>query len=151
MDKPKSEIIQEIGWLAPTGDYYPCVYDEPDRESFWHLRKALEITDWFYPDDQVSRYDYDENGPQEFLVGRGWIRVDINHLWFHQRPTKDQVQTLFLLWSKPYQRYLPTEQIRLFLAWQGVDGAAKPDDDYTTFEASVPDGNLTPLTPPRAR
>lgn len=149
--EPKSYITQEIGWLAPDGEYYPCDYDSPDRDSFWHLRKALEILAWFYPSAEYNDSDFAEDGPQPYLVNHGWIRVDINHLWLCQRPTQGQIDTMFALWAKPHQRYLPTEQLRLCLAWCGVDGMAKPDDNYFEFEVSMPDADLPKLKPPPGR
>jgi len=147
--EPKSALIQEVGWLAPNGKYYPCDYDLSDRLSMWHLRKAREIIDWLYPTAQVSENDYAvDGGPQTFLVEQGWIRLDVNDLWLHCRPTQAQVDAVFQLWSKPFQRFLPTEKMRLFLAWQKVNGMAQPGDEYFEFEASMPDADLPPLTVP---
>jgi len=135
---PNSKLLQEVGWLSPEGKYYPCEYDDPMRNTFFHLRKAREIVHHFYP-DQVGYDDYGpDGGPQAFLARLGWIRLDINDMWVWHRPTQAQVDTLFDLYKLKPQRYLPTEKIRLCLAWRGLKFLSKAGDDYLDFEAYLP-------------
>lgn len=146
--EPQSRLHQEVGWLAPDGKYYPCDFDDANRESMWHARKAREIVDFFMP-DRPEMDDYLET--QEFLVMKGWIRVDVKSLWIYRRPTKPQVDTLFDLYRMKPQFYLPTEEMRKCLSWCGMKFLSKPDDNRLDFELSIWDEGDEPLDLPNLK
>lgn len=82
------------GWMAPDGTYYAVDYKINDWTKRLHFGLAVELTDELYP-GQATGSDFDfVNGPQSYLMRRGWIRVDHHEADFMVRPTTQQYDTL---------------------------------------------------------
>lgn len=148
---PHPMIFPEVGWLAPDGKYYPCDMNGVDRSSMWYERKAWQCVNAFYP-GELDMDDYKAE-PQTFLAEKGWLRTDVERLWFVHRPTRQQIGTLSRLYEKEQQfgrGYLSKEQMRLIMAWCGLKWMNRTDDNYTMLECSVPEEERTPgFAPPR--
>ena len=77
---------QQTGWLAPSGDFYPC-------KRYDHVSMAEDICNKLNYD--LSAYDYDDE-----LLKRGWAKLGISILGQKQ---------FYIRWERPLttnQRYL---------------------------------------------
>lgn len=84
--------------------------------------------------------EYGAYGPQDFLLDQGWVRIDVEDVWFRKKPTGHQIDTMFDLYEIAKRKsrcILPKEQLRQGLAWAGLRFLRKPGDDYTIFDRSV--------------
>lgn len=137
VEEPRSELVDEVGWLSPEGKYYPCDYDHDDTNGRWHFHKACEIVEWRYP-GQTELSDFTPGGGiQDFLVRLGWIRTDVKECWYWHRPTQQQIDTLFDLYQLKLKT-LPAENIRLICAWGGLKFLSKSGDNYDGLEYKLP-------------
>lgn len=78
-----------LGWLAPSGTFYPCFH-------FEHEDKAWEIVKSYYPDDKNA-------DPSVTLMNHNWVKIVVSSLtglfeiyWdIHKNLTKRQRDVLY--------------------------------------------------------
>lgn len=64
-----------IGWLDPDGFFSSTDFPDGDKLHHHHQPVALFQIKLRYEDEYVSSVD-----PQQFLLSKGWLRLDINSI-----------------------------------------------------------------------
>ena len=101
----KAKVLADDGWMDQEGNFYSCFWnrDLNDRPMIAYATNlhavlanqiVLEQYPGINPDDLRDEHGY--SNVQGWLVGQGWIRVDIAHIWYKTLAeiTDAQVATL---------------------------------------------------------
>ena len=103
-------LIASDGWLAPDGRFASCFYNEAKsikeytnghedtarriihNMSHWQQARAMKWDD-----------THDYTRAQEYLLRKGWMRIDIEDITIWKTPTEWQLQTLEKMLGMPDQ------------------------------------------------
>jgi hypothetical protein len=131
----------KAGWLAPSGEIYPCMYDVVSGEQandlmLLHEGIAKQICKMLGVEFTL---EYGGTTAQRELMHRGFIRIDFYNIDFMIRPTQEQIDALKKYIS--FRRKFPNEsfildedsikQMEKCVAWYNKKG---DKDDQADFE-----------------
>lgn len=109
-------IVDEIGWLAPNGDFYPVVVDGNFGD---HKTLAADIIREVYktnPDAlELKDYELLSWKVYEFLKDRGWVRVDTETIEPECGLTFEQLVTLSKMLRKSVRGGVNRDKIQKVL------------------------------------